>query len=416
LDERDEQQYIEISGTVKNVVFQNEENGYTVLRLDVGGEEPMTVVGCLPFAASGEGLTALGSWERHPSHGTQFKAVSAQRRLPVGERAIYAYLASGAVKGIGAATATLMVDKFGSRTLEVLSEAPEKLTPLVAAVNELSEEEPRLGFVWESSTRELSINVSGEVQIEIISALLSERFNLKPHISPPSVIYRETPTRAGIGYEAYTMPKPCWAIVQFKFEPLPRGSGVVYDEVERLPVDQLHPKYRAHIKTSFYDSLKQGIKGWEVTDFKATLTGGEHHLEHTHPLDFFVATPVAFLNGLVNCGTTYLEPMLLCRISIPEEHLGKVLGDIVGMRGEFDTPVITSGAASIECKLPVASSFDYPVKLASLSGGKARFYSRFDSWRDCPDELAQPTPYRGVCPLDRARWILYARGAYQLKQ
>ena len=84
MDERDEQQYIEISGTVKNVVFQNEENGYTVLRLDVGGEEPMTVVGCLPFAASGEGLTVLGSWERHPSHGTQFKAVSAQRRLPVG--------------------------------------------------------------------------------------------------------------------------------------------------------------------------------------------------------------------------------------------------------------------------------------------------------------------------------------------
>ena len=63
MDERDEQQYIELSGTVKNVVFQNEENGYTVLRLDVGGDEPMTVVGCLPFAASGEGLTVLGSWE-----------------------------------------------------------------------------------------------------------------------------------------------------------------------------------------------------------------------------------------------------------------------------------------------------------------------------------------------------------------
>ena len=130
MDERDEQQYIEISGTVKGVIFQNEENGYTVLRLDVGGEEPVTVVGCLPFAASGEGLTAEGSWERHPSHGTQFKAVFAQRRLPVGERAIYAYLASGAVKGIGAATATLMVDKFGARTLEVLSETPEKLTEI----------------------------------------------------------------------------------------------------------------------------------------------------------------------------------------------------------------------------------------------------------------------------------------------
>ena len=191
---------------------------------------------------------------------------------------------------------------------------------------------------------------------------------------------------------------------------------MVYDEIERLPVDQLHPKYRAHIKTSFFDSLKQGIKGWEVTDFRATLVGGEHHLEHTHPLDFFVATPVAFLNGLVNCGTAFLEPMLLCRINVPEEHLGKVLGDIVNMRGEFDTPVITAGTASLECKLPVRDSFDYPVKLASLSSGKARFYSRFDSWRECPDELCTAIPYRGVCPLDRARWILYARGAFTLKQ
>ena len=127
MDEREEQELIEISGTVKAVVFQNEENGYTVLRLDVGGAEPFTVVGCLPFAAPGEGLTVSGSWERHPTHGEQFKAVNAQRRMPVGEKQIFAYLSSGAVKGIGAATATLILDKFGSRSLEVLAEEPEKL-------------------------------------------------------------------------------------------------------------------------------------------------------------------------------------------------------------------------------------------------------------------------------------------------
>ena len=126
----DESTALQIIGTVKNVIFQNEENGYTVLRLDVGGAEPITVVGCLPYAAPGEGLSVDGIWERHPSHGEQFKAITARRSLPVGERHIYDYLASGAVKGIGPATASVIVTKFGSRALEILGEAPEKLAEI----------------------------------------------------------------------------------------------------------------------------------------------------------------------------------------------------------------------------------------------------------------------------------------------
>ena len=118
---------LRIVGTVKNLIFQNPENGYTVLRLDVGGDEPVTVVGCMPFTAPGEGLTVDGVWERHPSHGEQFKASTARRTLPVGERHIYEYLASGVVRGVGPATAALLVDAFGARTLEVLSEEPEQL-------------------------------------------------------------------------------------------------------------------------------------------------------------------------------------------------------------------------------------------------------------------------------------------------
>lgn len=121
---------IELVGTVKNLIFQNEENGYTVLRLDVGGDDPVTVVGCLPFAAPGEGLTVQGVWERHPSHGDQFKASAARRSLPVGEKHIYEYLSSGVIKGVGPATAALLVNKFGSATLEVIADAPERLTEI----------------------------------------------------------------------------------------------------------------------------------------------------------------------------------------------------------------------------------------------------------------------------------------------
>ena len=119
---------VSITGTVKNLIFQNQENGYTVLRLDVGGDEPITIVGCLPYAAPGEGLTVEGVWERHPSHGEQFKVSAAHRTLPVGERHIFEYLASGVLKGVGPATASLLVNTFGARTLDVLADSPEKLS------------------------------------------------------------------------------------------------------------------------------------------------------------------------------------------------------------------------------------------------------------------------------------------------
>ena len=82
-----EQTYIE--GTVSAVVYQNEENGYTVLRLDVGDGAAITVVGCMPGVAPGEGISVQGAWMRHASYGEQFKAEAVERRLPAGTKAIF---------------------------------------------------------------------------------------------------------------------------------------------------------------------------------------------------------------------------------------------------------------------------------------------------------------------------------------
>ena len=128
MDEREE--LSELSGRVISVIYANEENGYTVLRLDTLDGGVTTVVGTLPSACAGEELHAFGEWMTHPSHGRQFKAEYAERSLPRTTEAIYAYLAGRAVKGIGPATATLMVDRFGEQTLDVLENQPEKLTEI----------------------------------------------------------------------------------------------------------------------------------------------------------------------------------------------------------------------------------------------------------------------------------------------
>ena len=117
-----------LDGTVSSVVFRNEENGYTVLRLSIEEDQEITVVGIMPGAAPGEGLAVHGSWEHHGTYGRQLRAEIAERRLPVGEEAVYVYLASGAIKGVGAVTARRLVDTFGADVLTVMEENPDLLT------------------------------------------------------------------------------------------------------------------------------------------------------------------------------------------------------------------------------------------------------------------------------------------------
>ena len=117
-----------VEGTVQSVVFQNEENGYTVLSLLTELGEIVTVVGCIPYAAPGEGMTVTGVWVTHPLYGPQITCEQAERRLPRDEEEMVSYLASGILKGVGQATAERLVAAFGTDTLRVLEEEPEKLS------------------------------------------------------------------------------------------------------------------------------------------------------------------------------------------------------------------------------------------------------------------------------------------------
>ena len=115
-------------GTVRSVIFQNEENGYTVLRLVTEEGELITVVGCVPCAAPGEHLGVSGAWETHPQHGTQLRAEEVERRLPEDAEELISYLGSGICKGLGPATARRLVERFGAETADVISSQPEKLS------------------------------------------------------------------------------------------------------------------------------------------------------------------------------------------------------------------------------------------------------------------------------------------------
>ena len=287
-----------------------------------------------------------------------------------------------------------------------------KYPELVAALDELSAEDPLLEMYWAQGERQLVINVTGLIQMEILEGILAERFGIDARFDEPSVIYKETPTKSGYGYEAYTMPKPCWAIIKFFIEPGERGSGYTYES--KVGDNKILYRYQSQIEQAIPDSLKQGPLGWNVTDLKITLVDGESHFLHTHPLDFITTTPMAMMRGLVDCGTTLLEPMLDFKITADESLSSKIIGEIIAMRGTFDSPSIINGTFTIEGRYPAATSIKFPIRFASMTSGRGTLSATASGYELCPLELGATTPYRGINPMtERAKYILYIRGAIQ---
>ncbi len=120
---------IQLSGTVESVTFHNEDSGFTVLELNTG-DDLVTVVGVMAEVCPGEELRLTGGWVNHANYGPQFKAEACERTLPTSTSAIYRYLASGAVKGIGMATARRLVDAFGENTLKIMENEPKRMAEI----------------------------------------------------------------------------------------------------------------------------------------------------------------------------------------------------------------------------------------------------------------------------------------------
>lgn len=120
----------EINGIISSVIYLNDENGYAVVRMETDSGEMVTAVGCLPYIAPGEMISAEGSWVTHAQHGRQFKIEQSNRLLPTSADGIYEYLAGSTVKGIGPATAALIVDRFKEKSFDILEMHPEKLAEI----------------------------------------------------------------------------------------------------------------------------------------------------------------------------------------------------------------------------------------------------------------------------------------------
>lgn len=296
-------------------------------------------------------------------------------------------------------------------TVQVIPDKPENMQALRVACEALSAEDPLLQVRYAKALNELQLHVMGTIQLEIIQELLDTRFGMKVCFSKPAVIYRETIAKAASGFVAYTMPKPCWAIMRFEIEPAPRGSGVTFRS--NVPVRDILARYQHQVEQALPLALHQGRLGWQVTDVNITLVEGNHHQFHTHPLDFIVATPWGIQDGLARGGSTLLEPILETRFLLPPDCVGRVMSDVALMRGEVTTTQTDADRVLITALIPVATSLDYAATLASVTSGRGSMSVKLHGYRECPLELGATSPRRSVDPLDTSKYILAARSALE---
>ena len=317
----------------------------------------------------------------------------------------------GDVLGHGILPRTFDFDNQAVLTVEVKAVDDNDYFKLSEALAILDIEDPRLQFSWYKDEREYHIKINGWIQIQILEQILKDRFSLETKFESPQVIYKETPSKAGFGKGDYTMPKPCWAVIKLKIEPAERGSGIIYSS--KVGVNDALLRYQKEVERTIPRALEQGIKGWEVTDLKITLETAQDHVMHSRAGDFVIVTPMAVMNGLQELGTDLLEPIMAFEINAPDDLLGQISGDLHKMRAEFNQPMFDGNDVRITGKIPAATSLEYPVQLASRSGGKANIQMQFCCYKKVDVELGNIREYKGISPLDRAKYILKVRNAIQ---
>ncbi len=318
------------------------------------------------------------------------------------------------ITGSALGDATLLPERVKSGELraplymaKVAPANEEQLPALKSALEQLSAEDPLL----ETSiiARSPHVRLMGAIQTEVLSEELQTRFSIKAAFSPPETIYRETIKQTAVGFIAYTMPKPCWAVIKFEISPAPRGSGVTYESL--VAPNEIKPRYQHQISQAIRTATRQGMLGWQVDDVRIRLIGGEDHDIHTHPLDFIVATPMAFMDGLRRGGSVLLEPILELRITVDANMAGKIIGEMNNMRGSVLSTEGNGDKITLTCEAPAKEAADLPVRLARLTSGRAYVNSRLKGYRECDLALGATCPRRGVNPLDTQKYILAARNA-----
>ena len=251
-------------------------------------------------------------------------------------------------------------------------------------LRQLEEEDPQLHVVWNEQSRQIHIQLMGEVQMEILRRRLRERFGMEVEFGEGAICYRETIANAveGIGHFE---PLRHYAEVHLLLEPAPRGSGLML--AADCPTDELDLNWQRLILTHLAEKPHLGVlTGLPITDMKITLVAGRAHVKHTEGGDFRQATYRAVRQGLMQAESVLLEPWYDFRLELPAEQVGRAMSDLQRMNGETAPPETFGEETVLTGSAPVAALRGYAAEVTAYTRGRGRLLCTPAGYRPCANQ------------------------------
>ncbi|HDR4423160.1 TPA: TetM/TetW/TetO/TetS family tetracycline resistance ribosomal protection protein [Bacillus cereus] len=301
---------------------------------------------------------------------------------------------------------------FAEPQMEAAIEAlpKERIHDLYAALMELCEEDPLIK-VWKDNVHnELYIRLFGEVQKEVIETTLFEKYNLQVTFSNTRVVCIEKPIGVGNSVEVMgEKANPFYATIGFKIERGQLNSGITYKlgvELGSLPL-----AFHKAIEDTVFQTLKQGLYGWEVTDISVTLTQTGYASPVTTASDFRNLTPLVLMDALKQAGTCVYEPVNEFELNVPEYAISTAMYKLAAIPATFAEPILNNNFYQLTGSLPIAKTENFKRMLHSFTEGEGIFTTKPSGYT----ELKAPFPIRkrvDYNPLNRKDYLLHVLRAY----
>ena len=257
----------------------------------------------------------------------------------------------------------------------------------------LGEEEPTLGLRYDSKERQIRVLLSGEIQTEVLKKIIHSRFGIEVDFGEANIHYKETILEKVYG-AGHFEPLTHYAEVRLRLEPLPQGSGMVFDT--NTPTDILKTNWQRLILSHLEGRAHRGkLIGAPITDMRITLIAGRAHPKHTEGGDFRQATFRAVNQGLMKAKMRLLEPTFNFEAILPESNLGRFLYDVEAMAGECEPPEFKDGLVTVRGFAPVYGMRSYQSTLRAYTHGEGKISFTAGEYRPChnEDEIVKSVGY-----------------------
>ena len=275
------------------------------------------------------------------------------------------------------------------------------MNTMMKNLEQLSKEDPTLQLRYDEQSKEIRIQLMGDIQIEVFKHMFYERFKEHINFDQGKILYKETilDTVEGVGHFE---PLRHYAEVHLLLEPLPLGSGLVFKcDVKE---DQLSKNWQRLIMTHLNEKQHIGVlTGSPITDMRISLIAGKAHIKHTEGGDFRQATYRALRHGLARANSQLLEPYYKFELHIPSSSLSRALYDIEEMKGTVVLPDdMSSDMLVLNGYAPISQMQNYQSTVISYTKGKGKIICQLDGYRPClnQDDVVEEMGYDALSDLD----------------